>query len=1151
MRSLAEYLKSPEVFPTLREIGPRRPWFRVGGLDASAPAVTVALSHLARGGQAATLVLAADARQLEVLRDDLGALLGDEAVLPFPSLEMRPYEWRHPFGHALEQRLTTLHALRQPGSHLVVSTLAAFGQKLSSPDRLEADILRFRRGETVDLAKLRLRLGRMGFHEEPLCEELGTFAVRGGIIDIFPYALENPVRLELWGDEIESIRFFDLFTQKSQRETDRVEILPMDEGLPDDEALQTGLLTLLERCEESVFERERRRLEGSCDYVGWAWQQPLFVPTESTLIDHLGADTAVFLMGGEPRLVADGLLDKAAPAFAEAVAKGFVVAPPEKIWMSPEETEKRLAATAGVQFLSFRGEEDVDLPVECQVQERSSRGLGEIADRVKEWQSKGTSVVLFSANAGQANRLRELIGDMPVAEILVGQLSGGFCLPGDGQAWWTDHQIFNRFARRVRSRRSRGGASIPDFDALQKGDYVVHEAHGIGRYLGIERIRDGEESIDCIVLQYEGKDRLRLPVADLWRIQKYSSSDGAEPVLHRLGGHQWDALKQRTRKAVDEMVQGLIELYARRSVADRLPYPPDDRMQKEFEDSFEWELTPDQERAVNEVKLDMEGPRPMDRLVCGDVGFGKTEVAVRAIFKTVMSRRQVAFLCPTTLLSSQHATTLINRFADWPIRVELLNRFVSGKEQKRILADIRAGLVDVVVGTSRILSKDLEFRDLGLMVLDEEQKFGVKQKEALKEMRAALDVLSLSATPIPRSLHMSLTGVREISIIATPPRNRLPVETRVAEVSDRILRDSITDEIARGGQIFVVSPHIQGLEDIAARVEDLVPEARVCVAHGQMPEKDLEQVMSAFLNREFDVLVSTSIVESGLDIPSVNTIIVLEAQRFGLSQLHQLRGRVGRSDIKGFCWLLVKNAEALDQDAKKRLSALEQFTDLGSGYAIAMRDLEIRGAGNLLSHKQHGFVAAVGFETYCRILKEEVDKIGGEKPKAPLDPRIEFPADAYLPEAYIGEPSLRIQLYQRIARAQTVADVDAMAGEFRDRFGPVPEPARAVLRAMAARLCARLAGIALVGITRGRAIMEFDDAWRPELDVLKERVNGARPRLEWISQPAPLRLVADLTPFQEVEQQEECLGVLRLLAGQKSGVLEGSPESSRTSRGTR
>ncbi len=697
----------------------------------------------------------------------------------------------------------------------------------------------------------------------------------------------------------------------------------------------------------------------------------------------------------------------------------------------------------------------------------------------------------------------------------------------------------------MRRGKSRGGAALLDVESLQKGDFVVHETHGIGKYLGIERIEAGGQSVDVLVIQYEGKDRLRVPVAEMARIQKYGSRDGAEPTLHKLGGRTWEVLKDKTRKAIEEMVRELVELYAKRSVAQRPALPPDDHFQKEFEDSFPWDLTPDQGRAVKEAKLDMESDKPMDRLVCGDVGFGKTEVAVRAIFKAVMSRRQTAVLVPTTLLASQHASTLQDRFADWPIRVELLNRFVGPKEQKQILSDLEQGKVDVIVGTHRILAKDVKFRELGLLVLDEEQKFGVKQKERLVEMRHEIDVLTLTATPIPRTLHMSLSGARDISIISTPPRNRLPVETRVRNFHEESLAEAVRDELERGGQAFVVAPRIEGLEEYARAIEEQVPSARVCIGHGQMGEDELEQVMSAFLAREFDVLVSTTIVESGLDIPSVNTICVVDAHKFGLSQLHQLRGRVGRSDIHAFCHLFVPDLDRLPQDAKRRLQALEQFTDLGSGYAIAMRDLEIRGAGNLLGHKQSGFTAAVGFETYCRILKETVETLmGKESPKAPLEPRIELDGSAYLPEEYIEDSHVRIQLYQRISRARTPEELDQMLVELRDRFGPVPEPAGMVVRMMQARLAARAAGVAVGGIARGRMILEFDDAWRPELSVLKERANGLRPRIEWMASVSPLRMVADLTGYPAPKQQEEFLLVLRQIgkgAPGPSPLAEPSP----------
>ncbi len=1135
MQTLRQLLDDRGLFPSLRALEPSSPWREVAGLDGSAPAVAIALRHLSRGVRGRTLVVAEDARGMERLRDDLGALLGDDSILPFPGLELKPYEWRKPFGAALESRLTTLEALAQPGPRLVITTLSAFGQRLSEPGRLARETLVLTKGGTADVTALRRRLGEMGYREEPLCEEMGAFSVRGGILDVFGHGMENPVRAELWGDEIESLREFDLFTQRSLSDRDRAEILPLDEGLPDDDALQSGLLAMLEAFpgEDRRFEAERGRLEDEGDRTGWAWQRPFFARLDWSLLDHLGPDAEAFLFGPAPAEAQATLLETAAAARAKAVQTGHLVAPTESVWFPAADLERRVCAIPSMRFTAFLSERPGAVRVDCRVQERAGTGIAEAGARIRELAKDGIEIRLLSVNQGQANRLSEIVEDLPLSGIAVGHLSAGFLLPTDGQAWWTDHQIFHRFARRVRKVRGRGGAALPDIESLQKGDFVVHETYGIGKYLGIERIRAGEQDVDVLVLQYEGKDRLRVAIADLVKIQKWGSRDAEPPALHKLGGKTWDVLQEKTRKAVEEMVKELVELYAKRSVATREAFPTDDHFQTEFEEAFPWDLTPDQGRAVAECKLDLQGDRPMDRLVCGDVGFGKTEVAVRSVFKCVMARRQVAFLAPTTLLASQHAATLQDRFADWPIRVELLNRFVPAKEQKRILQDTKDGKVDVLVGTHRVLAKDVEFRHLGLMILDEEQKFGVKQKERLKEVRHEVDVLTLTATPIPRTLHMALAGARDVSIIATPPRNRLPVGTRVRNYADERLAEALRDELERGGQAFVVAPRIEGLEAIARIIEENVPAARVCVGHGQMGEDELEQVMGAFLSREFDVLVSTTIVESGLDIPSVNTICVVDAHKFGLSQLHQLRGRVGRSEVHAFCELFVPDLEKLPQDAKRRLQALEQFTDLGSGYAIAMRDLEIRGAGNLLGHKQHGFAHAVGFETYCRILKEAVDQLAGtEKPKAPLEPRIELDGDAYLPEEYIEDSHVRIQLYQRLARLTRTTELDQLRDELRDRFGPVPEPAALVLRMAACRIAAREAGVAVGGIARGRGILEFDEAYRPSLEDLKERANGLRPKLEWLSATRPLRLVADLTGYPGPAAQDEFLRLLRRLAGE-------------------
>ena len=1137
MQTIRQLLDDRGLFPSLRALEPARPWREVAGLDASAPAVAIALRHASRGAKARTLVVVEDARGMERLRDDLGALLGDDAILAFPALELKPYEWRKPFGGTLETRITTLDSLAQPGPRLVVTTLAAFGQRLSEPGRLARETFVLRKGDPLDFARLRALLGRMGYREEPLCEEMGAFSIRGGILDVFGYGMDTPVRAELWGDEIESLREYDLFSQRSLRDVENAEILPLDEGLPDEDALETGLLRMLDAFsgEERRFEMERERLEDEGDRTGWCWQRPFFAPLDWSLLDHMGPDVECFLSGPNPEENQAALLTSVGDAFSKARTVGHLVAEPDSIWFPPRDLVARLEAVPAIRFTPFLSERPGSVRVDCRVQERTGTGIAEAGARIRELDREGCRVTLLSVNQGQAARLTEIVEDLPVAGIAVGHISAGFTLPGDAQAWWTDHQIFQRFARRVRRVRGRAVAGLPDIESLQKGDFVVHETHGIGKYLGIERIVAGNQSVDVLVLQYEGKDRLRVAISDLEKIQKWGSRDSEPPQLHKLGGRTWDLLQEKTRKAVEEMVRELVELYAKRSVATREPLPADDHFQREFEDSFPWDLTPDQARAVEESKIDLQGDRPMDRLVCGDVGFGKTEVAVRAAFKCVMARRQAAILAPTTLLASQHAATLQERFADWPIRVELLNRFVSTKDQKRILQDLKDGKVDVLVGTHRILAKDVEFRHLGLLVLDEEQKFGVKQKERLKEMRHEVDVLTLTATPIPRTLHMALAGARDVSIIATPPRNRLPIETRVRNYREEPLAEAVRDELERGGQVFVVAPRIEGLERLAATIEELVPQARVCVGHGQMGEDELEQVMSAFLSREFDVLVSTTIVESGLDIPSVNTICVVDAHKFGLSQLHQLRGRVGRSDVHAFCELFVPDLERLPQDAKRRLQALEQFTDLGSGYALAMRDLEIRGAGNLLGHKQHGFAHAVGFETYCRILKEAVDQLAGsEKPKAPLEPRIELDGDAFLPEDYIEDAHARIQIYQRIARTRHAAELDQLRDELRDRFGPVPETAAMVLRMAQCRIAARDAGVAVGGIARGRGILEFDDAFRPSLEELRERANGLRPKMEWLSQTAPLRMVADLTGYPGVKGQEEFLSILRKLSGERA-----------------
>ncbi|HKP94261.1 MAG TPA: transcription-repair coupling factor, partial [Fibrobacteria bacterium] len=611
-----------------------------------------------------------------------------------------------------------------------------------------------------------------------------------------------------------------------------------------------------------------------------------------------------------------------------------------------------------------------------------------------------------------------------------------------------------------------------------------------------------------------GSDKLALPVTDLSKLEKYSSEEGHVPALSKLGGKSWDNQKEKAKKSIVKLAKDLIELYAKRSVMVGYAFSPDQPLQKEFEEAFEFDLTPDQAKAVADEKADMERPKPMDRLICGDVGFGKTEVAMRAAFKAVLDKKQVCVLAPTTILAAQHHASFMDRFGNWPVRIDSLNRFKGPKEQKETLAALERGEVDLIIGTHRLISKDVAFKDLGLMIIDEEQKFGVKQKERLKEMRTHVDVLSMSATPIPRTLNMSLVGARDLSIIATPPRNRLPIDTRVIFHDPRQIRDAIEMELARGGQVFYVHNRVMDLPEATSFIEGLVPHARVGMAHGQMDEVALEQVMAAFVNREYDILVATGIIESGLDIPNANTIIINRADLFGLSQLYQLRGRVGRSATKAYCFLISPDANRFSDEAKKRLYSLEKFTDLGSGFQIAMRDLEIRGAGNILGLEQSGHIAAVGFETYHRMLRETVKEMQGAKVLPDLNPEIEFPEDAFIPEEYVEDGLQRVALYQKLARCTETSQIDEVGRELLDRFGQVPASVQVLLDSMTARVAAQRLGLQKVILQGNLLNLQYAEMLVPEKEELGRLVAKFKRPMRFLY-AKPLQMVVELNPLRK------------------------------------
>ncbi|MDB5106870.1 MAG: mfd, partial [Fibrobacteres bacterium] len=871
---------------------------------------------------------------------------------------------------------------------------------------------------------------------------------------------------------------------------------------------------------------ENHRLLVKRDLEGIHWQKAFFKDLNFSLLDFLGPDARV-AVGDEDGLKAgvERLGSAAEEGYREAIGKEKWVARPDELFFSKEDLDRILSARPTLRLGRLSWDGPGCRTLDMQEQARGGGGLAQVEHVFRELERDNIRVYLLSPNEGQAERLRKLTAEFDIAGVAVGHLTAGFISRDDGVALFTDHQIFNRFSRKIKRKKQKGGGvSIQNFEALSRGDFVVHEDYGIGRFVGVKRIKTRPPStggpdaptppeiqVDCILLDFYGSDKLALPVTDLSKLEKYSSEEGHVPVLSKLGGKSWENQKEKAKKSIVKLAKELIELYAKRSVMEGFAFSKDHPLQKEFEDAFEFDLTPDQVKAVNDEKGDMERPKPMDRLICGDVGFGKTEVAMRAAFKAVLDKKQVCVLAPTTILAAQHYASFMDRFGNWPVRIDYLNRFKDAKEQKETVAALGRGEIDLIIGTHRLISKDVQFKDLGLMIIDEEQKFGVKQKERLKEMRTHVDVLSMSATPIPRTLNMSLVGARDLSIIATPPRNRLPIDTRVIFHDPKQIRDSIEMELARGGQVFYVHNRVMDLPEVTAFVEGLVPHARVGMAHGQMDVVALEQVMAAFVNREYDVLVATGIIESGLDIPNANTMIINRADLFGLSQLYQLRGRVGRSATKAYCFLISPDANKFSDEAKKRLYSLEKFTDLGSGFQIAMRDLEIRGAGNILGMEQSGHIAAVGFETYHRMLREAVKEMQGARVIPPLNSVIEFPEDAFIPEEYVEDGLQRVALYQKLARCSETTQIDEVGRELLDRFGQMPPSVQVLLDSMVARVAAQTLGFQKVALNGNLLNLQYAEMHVPEKEELGELVKKFKRPMRFLYSK-PLQILVELNP---------------------------------------
>ncbi len=1034
------------------------------------------LTHVQRSIQRPLLVIAADEDRAEQWRDDLQSIVGEKIVRYFPAWDVDIYEGRSPATEITELRLEAAVQLQRREPTIVVAPAAALLNPLIPPHALELGTLQVKTGEEHSLDRLSAHLVDCGFERVPTIDGVGQFSVRGGILDVYPFGVEHPFRLEFFDDEVESIRHFDVGTQRSLQTCQEAVILPACEVLLEslfyEEYLQ--FIKKAEEGEEMDLQELKDQLELGTSLEG----------IESFMSLLYGGNDGLCAYLEEPLLFCDeaedvtGELEKALERpnaeYARRATRGKLPSPAqlmrEPAWLQARlEVHPRLQpapvgeATTAVHFGAlappiFQGE----LP----------RLYAEI-DRLHQ---DSYAIHMHCDTQGQNSRLQELFEDrLDQVSFGLGALHQGFIFPEARIALFNDHEIFSREKRRYRYRKFRAATPISTFNSLQHGNFVVHVDHGIGRYMGIRRLQISGRDHDCLEVVYQGKDKLFVPVEQLDRLRKYSSAEGESPLLSKLGGTAWEKLKERTREEIFKMASELIQLYAERKARPGVQFSPDGPMHKEVEAAFPFQETPDQLRTMEEVKQDMEAPHAMDRLVCGDVGYGKTEIAVRAAYKVVCDHKQVAVLVPTTILAAQHYQTFSERLKHAPVRVEVLSRFRTAKEQKTILEDIKSGKVDIAIGTHRILSKDMVFRDLGLLVVDEEQRLGVRHKEKLKQLKRLVDVLTLTATPIPRTLHMSLMGGRDMSVINTPPQDRLPIHTEIIAFDQDRIAEAILREVERGGQVYFVHNRVQSIHRLTEYLRELLPQVRFGTAHGQMPARQLEKIMFEFLERNYDCLVCTMIIESGIDIPSVNTILVNRADALGLGQLYQIRGRVGRSNERAFAYLLVPKGKKLTKKSRMRLRAIEEFSDLGSGFNIAMRDMEIRGAGNLLGPQQHGFVAAVGFDLYCRLLDEAMRELKGETVGQVVEPDIKISISAYIPDDYVPDSNQKMEFYQRLADAQKIVDLLSIQEEMVDRCGRLPMHAQALMYLMEIKVMARQLGLDAVHLERSRLRLVFPE----------------------------------------------------------------------------
>jgi len=1033
------------------------------------------------------LVLAPDQNHAEKLLGEIRYFVRHEKIkrhpVFFPSWEQLPFEPLSPSKEISGERIGVMKELLDGGSPFVVAPVDAAIQYIFPKNNLRRAAFSLANGENTDRELIETCLIDCGYARFGMVDERGQFSSRGDILDIFVPSLHDPVRIEFFGDEIESIRLFDAGSQTTIREIDSLSVIPVRELCLTPELMEKGFEKISKRAIEigahsSHFKELKEKFENLGRFPGMEAFSSFFYSDKNTLFDYFPAETLVIFDEPEDcRGKIENTLDIAAMEYEKGVSEGDLIPLVDSVYIDSEKFESEISKrkTLNLRMLNISSNENPN----DQLDIRSIPPLTGRFEQFTEWAlkfiEKGAKVQIVAPTKGHATRSRQLLEQYGLeAAVDIGTIGHGFVIPEAKTVFVAEHEIFGRSHKHKYRRKPKSSAFQRGFKDLKPGDYLVHIDYGIGRYLGTKELETGIGGGEFLDILYAGNEKLYLPMDGLAYIQKFVGTTESPPPLDKLGGVSWKKQKNKIKESIREMAEDLLKLYAKRELATGKAFQTNPVLLQEFADSFEYIETDDQMKAIEEVYGDLENEKPMDRLVCGDVGFGKTEVAMRAAFKVAINDKQVAILAPTTLLAQQHYNTFCERFKAHPINIEMISRFRSTKEQKDILEKLKNNQIDIIIGTHKLLGDKVKFPNLGLIVIDEEQRFGVKHKEKLKKLRASVDILTLTATPIPRTLYFSLMGVRDLSVIETPPEDRLSIKTYIRKFEEHVIKEAISRELERGGQVYFIHNKIFSINSVAEMLLRIFPNLNFGIAHGRLPEKELERVMKRFVNKEIDVLLCTTIVENGIDIPSANTIIINRADQFGLGQLYQLRGRVGRYKNQAYAYLLIPGFMAVTEEARKRLSAIEELTELGAGFQLASRDLEIRGAGNMLGNQQSGHVNTIGFDLYCKLIEDTVKELRGQKVEAHKEAEVDFKIKGFIPKYYISDLNQRLEFYRRLYLANDLETAESLEEELVDRFGALPDPAEKLVKLLEIKILCQKLDIVKVESKSGWIYLEFD-----------------------------------------------------------------------------